>query len=96
MEVDQKILKETIKFFIFLQPKTTSQKIKEYFELSSIKDFYILLQEEESLKKTISKFCTLADIEITYFRMIYASNRDHAIWKAKYDKEYREHKAKGY
>lgn len=94
--VDHEILKKTIYHFIFLQPKTTSQKIKECFELSNIKDFYILLNEEESLKETIAKFCTMADIELTYFRMIYTSNRDHAIWEAKNEKEYLEYKAKGH
>lgn len=96
MEVDHEILKKTIHHFIWLQPKTTSQKIKEHFELSNIKDFYILLKQEENLKETIAKFCAMADIELTYFRMIYASNRDHAIWKAKNDKEYQEFKAKGF
>lgn len=96
MEVDQEILKQTIQHFIWLQPKTTSQKIKERFELSSIKDFEVLLKQDQTLKDTITKFCAMAGIELSYFRMIYASKRDHSIWKAKNDKAYLEYKSKGY
>lgn len=94
MKANQVILKKTILHFIFLQPKTTSQKIKEYFRLKSIKDFYILLQDESVLKDTIARFCTLANIEVDQFRMMYevyinGKKRDDA-----FKIEFLKHKAK--
>lgn len=92
--MNQEILKETIRHFIFLQPSTTSQKIKKHFNLANNREFYKLLQHQETLSNTVEKFCDLAKIEVDYFRMMYEVLRDNKVRSEKFLREYLEQKDK--
>lgn len=94
MKVNQEILNKTIEHFIFLQPHTTTQKMKGYFELESTQELHALLKDESTIKATIAKLCLMANIELDYFRMMYEVYRDGKVRSEKLKREYLEQKDK--
>lgn len=89
--MNQEILKKTIEHFIFLQPHTTTQKMKGYFELKTTRELRTLLNDQSTIKATIAKLCLMANIDLDYFRMMYEVYRDSKIREDKFKIEYLKH-----